>query len=576
MSMTFAGRSSSLRIWTAAHVACLISIAMAALVGLRMYSEIADLKSPEEDATWAVTELGFEHLRLQMAAEAGRSLEEIRLRGEIYLGRVFVLRDAPLLAPLRARIPWDDTIRLFQSAQATDQLISSLESLVQRDALLWRLRADAPMIRRLMLDIASLNRKILWERKIENSRKLLMYLAALEVLMLALLGLAIYVFRITRKLRQAGRELAAQLATQHAILRSVDAAILVLGPEGRVLYSNAYAEALLGPDAASGALLSKGQGHEASLIADINALLAEQHGSGSEPPATRKLQCKSQAGTRHYVIRCFLTRTDGEGGETGDTIRIVAVADVTTEEEALLRRDEYDARLGEASRLLAFAAISGGIVHEISQPLAAIRNYVHALDVSLRLRQADPQQRVIVNHLGQEIDRAMEVVRNVRRMGPQEPQDSGTCDVQEALAHSVRLVTLGIDPPPAITVVHGEARVLVAGSLPMIGQVVVNLLKNALSASAAAGRAGAEVRVTQSGRFAEISVADFGTGVSADAARTLFAPFSKSARGGMGLGLAICQRIASTLGGALTWENRETAGAVFKFTVPLAKEGSTP
>ena len=85
---------------------------------------------------------------------------------------------------------------------------------------------------------------------------------------------------------------------------------------------------------------------------------------------------------------------------------------------------------------------------------------------------------------------------------------------------------------------------LVTGSLPMIGQVIVNLLKNALSASSAAGRAGAEVTVTLRGGFAEIAVADFGTGVSADAAKTMFAPFSKSARGGMGLGLAICQRIA--------------------------------
>lgn len=78
------------------------------------------------------------------------------------------------------------------------------------------------------------------------------------------------------------------------------------------------------------------------------------------------------------------------------------------------------------------------------------------------------------------------------------------------------------------------------------------------------------------GGQAEIAVADFGSGVSADAAKSLFAPFSKSARGGMGLGLAICQRIASTLGGSLSWENREGSGAVFKFTVPLAKEGNIP
>jgi C4-dicarboxylate-specific signal transduction histidine kinase len=137
----------------------------------------------------------------------------------------------------------------------------------------------------------------------------------------------------------------------------------------------------------------------------------------------------------------------------------------------------------------------------------------------------------------------------------------------------VRLVTLGANPAPPITFAPGEDRVLVAGSIPMIGQVVVNLLKNALSASSAAGRAGADVSVTLREDSAEIAVADFGAGVTADAAQSMFSPFTKSSRGGMGLGLAICQRIATSLGGSLCWENGDTAGAIFRFTIPLAKEG---
>ena len=93
-----------------------------------------------------------------------------------------------------------------------------------------------------------------------------------------------------------------------------------------------------------------------------------------------------------------------------------------------------------------------------------------------------------------------------------------------------------------------------------------------VSASAAAGRPGAAVTVVAEDGFARIEVADFGSGVSEDAAKTIFTPFSKSARGGMGLGLAICQRIASTLGGSLSWKNSEAGGAVFTFTVPLDEE----
>ena len=115
---------------------------------------------------------------------------------------------------------------------------------------------------------------------------------------------------------------------------------------------------------------------------------------------------------------------------------------------------------------------------------------------------------------------------------------------------------------------------MIVGSLPIVGQVVVNLLKNALSASSAAGRSGAKVDIVVGEDSTEIMIADFGSGVSEDLVKTLFTPFSKSTRGGMGLGLAICQRIATNLGGSLSWENSENAGAIFRFRVPLASEGA--
>jgi C4-dicarboxylate-specific signal transduction histidine kinase len=200
-------------------------------------------------------------------------------------------------------------------------------------------------------------------------------------------------------------------------------------------------------------------------------------------------------GQRHYMMHKY-RETAAKNRHCGDASVIVSISDVTVAEEASQRRDEYDARIGDMSRLLAYAAISGGIVHEISQPLAAIRNYVYALKVSLNLRSDTEDQRAVADHLGVEVDRAIEVVRNVRRMGPQDPQDPGICDISEAIDHSMRLVTLGRNPPPPIVIDRKGNDIWVKGSVPLIGQVMVNLLKNALSASAAAGHPGAKVTVT--------------------------------------------------------------------------------
>ena len=332
--------------------------------------------------------------------------------------------------------------------------------------------------------------------------------------------------------------------------------------------------ALLGPAAERGAALVE-DGQRTGLLRPLAELVGAREPPDREnAPVMRRADVEGPEGTRHFMLRRFPGDSDGTGSH--GVSALVTIVDVTEEQEAALRREEYDARLAEIGRLLAYAAISGGIVHEISQPLAAIRNYAYALKVSFKLHNASEEQIMIADNLGQEIDRAVEVVRNVRRLGPQDTDESGICDVYEAIDHAVRLVTMGSNPPPPIVVVAEERSLWVNGSLPLVGQVLVNLLKNALSASAAAGRPGAEVMVAMREDIAEIVVADYGDGVSEDAASSLFAPFSKSARGGMGLGLAICQRIASTLGGSLSWRNRENSGAVFTFSVPLAEEGNVP
>lgn len=554
----------------------LVLIIVAGMLGLFGYRELRDLGKPQDDAGWTIFQMGFEHQRLLLAAETGVSEAELRLRADLYLSRVFLLRDAPMLQHVRDAMNEQSLVDLFASAQRTDEMVNHAGTPEGRARLLTELRADAKPVRELMIDMSNLSRRLQAADRTRRTQSLLIYLAALETLMLALLGLGVLVLRTTSKLRDANQAVAEQLETQEAILRSVDDVIIGLCSCGLVLYSNPRAVELLGPSARSGSVLAATGEGATGLTAEVRSFVdAATLPDKDRGFVSRKVAVDGPDGTHHYMMRKY-REISSKQHHCSDTSLIVSITDVTVAEEASQRRDDYDARISEMSRLLAYAAISGGIVHEISQPLAAIRNYVYALKVSLNLRPDTEEQRAVADHLGKEVDRAIEVVRNVRRMGPQDPQDPGICDIREAIDHSIRLVTLGRHPPPPIAIVQRDQHVWVKGSLPLIGQVVVNLLKNALSASAAAGRAGAQVTVTAADGFARVEVADYGTGVSKAAAKTIFTPFSKSARGGMGLGLAICQRIASTLGGSLSWKNSEAGGAVFTFTVPLEEEDKKP
>ena len=77
------------------------------------------------------------------------------------------------------------------------------------------------------------------------------------------------------------------------------------------------------------------------------------------------------------------------------------------------------------------------------------------------------------------------------------------------------------------------------------------------------------------GKFAMLRVRDHGQGISAEGAKRLFQPFSKSAHEaaqsapGVGLGLALCRRLSRSMGGDLRLDSLVKDGACFVLMLPL-------
>ena len=68
-----------------------------------------------------------------------------------------------------------------------------------------------------------------------------------------------------------------------------------------------------------------------------------------------------------------------------------------------------------------------------------------------------------------------------------------------------------------------------------------------------------------------MSVADSGTGIPDDKLKDVFETFFTTKPQGTGLGLSIARTIVETYGGRIWAENQAGGGAVFRFTLPLAK-----
>ena len=71
-----------------------------------------------------------------------------------------------------------------------------------------------------------------------------------------------------------------------------------------------------------------------------------------------------------------------------------------------------------------------------------------------------------------------------------------------------------------------------------------------------------------------MAVIDSGSGVSDEATKRLFTPFSTTKKAGMGLGLSISQSIIVAHGGQLQFHNNESSGATFSFSLPAASLGT--
>ena len=80
------------------------------------------------------------------------------------------------------------------------------------------------------------------------------------------------------------------------------------------------------------------------------------------------------------------------------------------------------------------------------------------------------------------------------------------------------------------------------------------------------------VRITleSEGNHGVMTMRDSGPGLSVDALPHLFEPFYSTRRGGLGLGLSLCETLAQAMHGTLTAHNTVPGGAEFRLTLPLA------
>ncbi|PJE25717.1 two-component system, NtrC family, C4-dicarboxylate transport sensor histidine kinase DctB [Pseudooceanicola antarcticus] len=227
--------------------------------------------------------------------------------------------------------------------------------------------------------------------------------------------------------------------------------------------------------------------------------------------------------------------------------------------------------IAQSQKLAALGEMSAAVAHELNQPLAAMKTYLAG--AQLLLRRARPDEALAsFSRIDDLIGRMGAITRQLKSYARTGGDAFTQVDVAEALASSLSMMEPQLRQRRVrITRALPEKPVLVMADRVRLEQVMINLLKNALDATANVDQAQIDI-ILSAGETAMLTVRDNGEGIQdLDA---LFEPFytTKQPGDGTGLGLAISSGIIADLGGRLTARNAEAGGAVFEVQLPILSE----
>jgi PAS domain S-box-containing protein len=259
----------------------------------------------------------------------------------------------------------------------------------------------------------------------------------------------------------------------------------------------------------------------------------------------------------------------------GQPARLLVGRDVT--ERTRLRE-----QVVMTERLASVGMLAAGVAHEVNNPLAYVLNNVEMARREIAL--LGDSTRVSREALGialAGVDRIRTVVRDLLALSRVDDDEIGPIDAATVIESTLVLAAQKIAERADLERDYRDVP-LVRGTAARLGQILLALIANALEAMPLSTRASNRLRIAlvpSISRGAVVEVSDNGAGITLENASRVFDPFftTKSSRSSTGLGLTISKRLATEMGGELTFESTSTRGTVFRLTlVPAQTEDGVP
>lgn len=223
-------------------------------------------------------------------------------------------------------------------------------------------------------------------------------------------------------------------------------------------------------------------------------------------------------------------------------------------EEAVRRSD----------RLAALGQLSGGLAHELRNPLGTIKASAEMLNRTVS--SENEVAREVAGFIASEVDRTNSLITRfldfARPLRIRPDQTDLTQTLDRAVAAAVR-------EKPQIAIYKNYAPEIppFPFDAELMERVFFNLILNAAQATEPGGAVTVKTRQAESA--VEVSVIDRGTGIDPKDLDAIFNPFFTTKPEGVGLGLAIVSKIVDQHGGKIAVESEPGKGSVFHVLLPM-------
>ncbi len=238
-------------------------------------------------------------------------------------------------------------------------------------------------------------------------------------------------------------------------------------------------------------------------------------------------------------------------------------------------------QLLQSEKMASLGQLVAGVAHEINNPVSFIVGNLGPLQKKLvGLREAAARHddaelvqlvdriRGIFETIGRGAERTAGIVQDLRTFSRVGDAERASCDLQESLEVSLRLLKPKWDQRITIERVYGELPLIQA--VPgQINQVFMNLLGNACDAIADRGTI--RIATARERDTVRIAITDDGAGIPRELVDRIFDPFftTKAQGQGTGLGLSISHGIVEDHGGRIDVESRIGEGTTFTVRLPV-------